>query len=523
MEILLKSSALIAIFYLFYQILLSKETFHQFNRAFLILGIILAFGTPFIIFHINKVPVFSDIIQNGKMLQIIIDRNEDSVLKKVSPQTYNYNFHFLQIIYFIGVFIMLLRFIFSLKTILKTVFNSPKILKDGYNLIEIDQNLTPFSFFKNIIINPSKYTQDEMHDILKHETTHIKQWHTIDIILGNILCIVLWFNPFSYLYKKIIEQNLEYIADSSVVQTENASNYEFLLLRTIVPQFRLQLVNNFFSSPIKKRIAMINSNPSTSVKKLKYLFLIPILSLFFYAFNTEEVYVFDKYPADSTSFVHPVKNYKKISSAFGERIHPILKVKKFHTGIDYLPGKNPEVIASAAGKVISTGYNKDDGNYVIISHSNGYETQYKHLLKSLVSKGQSVEQNQVIGIIGKSGKSIGIHLHFEILKNGKFVDPEPLLPKKYSSIQNILNRLNNRKYIRVKTMSETGEDVIKICALTDTKSDKFPELNTLNNLLDIDNDKLDVINFNEDTTANLFLVFIKNDYDKPAILINTNN
>ncbi len=523
MEILLKSSALIAIFYLFYQILLSKETFHQFNRVFLILGIILAFSTPFIIFHINRVPVFSDIIQDGEILKIIIDKNENSFLRSSIPQTHNYNFYFLQIIYFLGVFIMLIRFIFSLKTVLKTLLNSSKTLVDGYNLIETDEDITPFSFFKNIIINPSKYTQEELHDILKHETTHVKQWHTIDIILGNILCIVLWFNPFSYLYKKIIEQNLEYIADSSVVQTENSSNYEFLLLRTIVPQFRLQLVNNFFSSPIKKRIAMINSNPSTTVKKLKYLFLIPILSLFLYAFNTEEVFVFDKYQIDSVSFVHPVKNYKKISSVFGERVHPVFKVKKFHTGIDYLPGKNPEVIASAPGKVISTGYNKDDGNYVIISHSNGYETQYKHLLKSLVSKGQSVEQNQVIGIIGNSGKSIGIHLHFEILKNGKFIDPETLLPKKYSSIQNILNRLINKKYIRVKTMSETGEDVIKICALTITNSDKFPELDTLNNLSDFDNDKLDVINFNNDTTSKLFLLFKEDDYDKPAILINTNN
>jgi len=116
-------------------------------------------------------------------------------------------------------------------------------------------------------------------------------------------------------------------------------------------------------------------------------------------------------------------NTLRITSGFGYRIHPVLGYRKMHTGVDYGAPTGTPVFAIANGTVIFEGCGEAYGLYVCVRHDNGYESRYSHLSRILVKKGQKVQQRQTIGLIGSTGRSTGPHLFFEIIVNGKHIDP----------------------------------------------------------------------------------------------------
>ena len=121
----------------------------------------------------------------------------------------------------------------------------------------------------------------------------------------------------------------------------------------------------------------------------------------------------------------PLPGYYSVTSPFGNRLHPVLKVYKMHTGIDIAGsgcnGKN--VVAAAGGTVITAGWISGYGNTVVIDHGGGITTLYGHSQKLLVKKGQKVEKGQAIMLVGMTGYATGPHLHFEVRENGKYVNP----------------------------------------------------------------------------------------------------
>lgn len=121
----------------------------------------------------------------------------------------------------------------------------------------------------------------------------------------------------------------------------------------------------------------------------------------------------------------PLPGFYTITSPFGNRLHPVLKVYKMHTGVDIAGsgcnGKN--VVAAADGTVITAGWISGYGNTVIIDHGGGITTLYGHSQKLLVSKGQKVTRGQAIMLVGMTGYATGPHLHFEVRENGKYVNP----------------------------------------------------------------------------------------------------
>ncbi len=141
------------------------------------------------------------------------------------------------------------------------------------------------------------------------------------------------------------------------------------------------------------------------------------------------------------------KNLKRTASGWGWRIHPIYKIKKFHYGIDFTAPRGTKIYATGNGKVVEiskrsrVGY----GNKIIIDHGNGYKTLYAHLDKFNVRRGQKVERGDIIGYVGNTGLSIAPHLHYEVIKNGKKVNPvhyffKDLSPKEYEEMIIISSR-----------------------------------------------------------------------------------
>ncbi|UJF34242.1 M23 family metallopeptidase [Paenibacillus hexagrammi] len=118
---------------------------------------------------------------------------------------------------------------------------------------------------------------------------------------------------------------------------------------------------------------------------------------------------------------------KLVTSNYGYRKDPFTAKPSFHAGIDFGAKANEPVFAAADGKVVSTGTDRFHGNNIIVEHTSGLRTWYMHLNKMFVRKGEHVEKGQKIGLVGSTGRSTGPHLHYEILKNGKSVDPKPYL------------------------------------------------------------------------------------------------
>lgn len=128
----------------------------------------------------------------------------------------------------------------------------------------------------------------------------------------------------------------------------------------------------------------------------------------------------------TVSYNYPLKNIKP-TSLYGVRIHPVTKKSKLHQGIDLKADYGTSVQAVAYGKVIFSGNYQGYGNLISITHANGYTSHYAHLSKISVSIGQLVEPSQIIGEVGDTGITTGPHLHFELRKNGKSIDPSILI------------------------------------------------------------------------------------------------
>ncbi len=138
--------------------------------------------------------------------------------------------------------------------------------------------------------------------------------------------------------------------------------------------------------------------------------------------------------------IQPCNKYKRIASGFGWRMHPILKVRKFHKGLDFAAHRGTPIYAPGDGVIEKTktsygGY----GKQVLINHGFGYQTRYAHMQRFVVKKGQKVKRGQLIGYVGNTGRSTGPHLHYEVIKNGKTVNPvhfffKDLTPEEYEVI-----------------------------------------------------------------------------------------
>ena len=151
--------------------------------------------------------------------------------------------------------------------------------------------------------------------------------------------------------------------------------------------------------------------------------------------------------------IQPVsnKNLKRMASGYGYRIHPIYKTRKLHTGMDFSAKIGTEIYATGNGKISKVRRSKKGyGNYVEINHEYGYKTLYAHMSKSIVKKGQKVKRGEVIGYVGNTGTSVAPHLHYEVHKNGKKIDPvnfyyNDLSTEEYSKMLEISSQ-NNQSF-----------------------------------------------------------------------------
>ena len=191
---------------------------------------------------------------------------------------------------------LLARELWQLYTLVRT---NPSMSREGFVFVPTSATEVPFSFFRYIFYNPEKHPASELPMILEHEKAHGAQYHSLDILLGRFVASLLWISPLSWWYQKSVEQNLEYLADAAAIERiPSPREYQYTLLKVSGNPLTPGLTTSFYSSLIKNRIVMLNSNPSKSIHKAKHLLILPVLALFLMAFAREDVYVIESPAAE---------------------------------------------------------------------------------------------------------------------------------------------------------------------------------------------------------------------------------
>ncbi|WP_299215507.1 M56 family metallopeptidase, partial [uncultured Dokdonia sp.] len=273
-----KSIAILSIFYVIYRIVLQKDTFFSANRHYLLSGIIAAFIVPFIQYThttYRDIPILDTSMMENTSFVATVATSMQPPQEAIIIDWWEIAL----IIYGIGFVVMISRLGIQLISLHKLIAAYPKVYKDGYNYVQItDKTITPFSFFKTICYNPNLHTPKELDMILAHEKIHVRQRHTIDILLTQCILAIQWLNPLAWLYKESLEQNLEFIADNGAIQEVSSSQeYQRTLVKVSSTVVQPALTNNFYHSLIKKRIVMLQKSQSKTISKFKYLIILPVL------------------------------------------------------------------------------------------------------------------------------------------------------------------------------------------------------------------------------------------------------
>jgi hypothetical protein len=278
--LLLKSASIVGLFLLVYALFLQKETLYKANRYFLIAGLVSAICIPFI--TITKIIYVAPITTNGTIF------NE---ITPIAEQGFQPNWWLVALtIYLIGVAIVGGRFCIQLLSLKGFIGKKGSFKKDGICHIKVQDNIAPFSFLNYIIYNPKLHSPSELALILKHEEIHVKQYHTLDVILANLLITLQWFNPLAWIYKNNIEQNLEFLADYSTVENNTCKrDYQLAMVRTSARNSYPEITTNFYQSFIKKRIIMLNKSASNRKNLWKMSFIAPLLLGFIFTFNVKTI------------------------------------------------------------------------------------------------------------------------------------------------------------------------------------------------------------------------------------------
>lgn len=277
----IKVAICLVAFYLFYKLLLSRDTFHAFNRATLLLLMLLSLVLPFVSLSIDEPTVVNNGMVQVEQLLVAGVTGEDTQPASLTLV------QVLFMVYMVGVVVSVGREIVSLAGLYKLISGRDHVTIDnGIRIIVIDGDMAPFSWFNNIVISRSDY-ESGRREILIHEMAHISHHHSLDILLCNVLLIFQWFNPAVWLLRRELRNIHEYEADEAVLASgANAAEYQLLLIRKAVGERLFSMANNLNHNSLKKRITMMLTKRSNPWNRVKVLLTVPVAAVAVVAFAT---------------------------------------------------------------------------------------------------------------------------------------------------------------------------------------------------------------------------------------------
>ena len=277
---LLQVNVGLILFYALYKLVCTRDTFFRSRRFILIVSLVLPFILPFIdvrewlesrdrmimLTHFDYSAVLPEIVVGSEAVET---GNRVFVLSE-----------WIGYLYLAGVVVLLVRLAVQAFSLYRLIVRMPEKEINGVRIKCLNDPSGPFSFFGWIFMNPAAVKEDEISEILTHEMAHVKQHHSVDVLLAEMVSICCWMNPFAWLLKREVRLNLEFLADRKVMEAGFATkSYQYHLLG-LAYNHKYGLSNNFNFSHLKQRIIMMNKKKSNAAGHIKYaLFVLPAFAL----------------------------------------------------------------------------------------------------------------------------------------------------------------------------------------------------------------------------------------------------
>lgn len=296
---IIKVNLSIILFYLCYKLFFQRDTFWMIRRIYLLASVLFSFLYPFMSMGnwLKKQEPIMTAIASIQLDEFII--TPDGVGKESIFTLEN----MLWGIFGLIALLIFFRICIQLFSIIKRRLKGSKEELQGVDIIRMEEKITPFSFFKWIFINPSLHSYSDIAEILVHEQTHVRQWHSIDVIIGQIQTILCWFNPGAWLLEREIRYNLEFLADNHVLKSGfEPKKYQYHLLQLTYEPADNKLANQFNVLPIKKRIKMMNTKKTNKAGLMKYVLIFPIALTMLFVSNLQDMIAATKMYMENVKF-----------------------------------------------------------------------------------------------------------------------------------------------------------------------------------------------------------------------------
>lgn len=269
---ILESGVSLALLSIIYILFLRKETFFRLNRIFLLISVAFSVVLPFLKFQVYepKAIMLAEVTVTPyrNLMEAVTIYGQDlsgTVIQSISSS------RLIILIYIGGLLFFFGRLIFRLIQISILIYKNPVQLIGTVKFVSVNKDFSPFSFLSYIFINPEKRQDTGYEKIVAHEMEHIKQGHTFDVLILEIMTVLQWFNPFMWILKRVIRENHEFLADKAVLNSGISTAYYKQLLLTQAVGIQIDMANNFNSSLVKNRIKMISKMQSSKMANLKYV------------------------------------------------------------------------------------------------------------------------------------------------------------------------------------------------------------------------------------------------------------
>ena len=296
---ILKSAACLAVFYLFYKLLMSRDTFHRFNRFALLGLLVLSSLLPLVEASVNSPAAVQETMLTLEQLLLLADiQPEGESMAAATPYATVLWLRAALLVYLTGIVFFIVRNLCSLARLGRLIRQGKREALNSYlpdrkeknvRLVVHDHDIAPFSWMHWIVI-ARKDLEENGREILIHELAHIRNRHSWDLLLADLCIFVQWFNPAAWLLKQELQNIHEYEADETVLREGvNARNYQMLLIKKAVGTRLYSMANSFNHSSLKKRITMMLKEKSNPWARAKYLYILPLAALAVTAFARPEV------------------------------------------------------------------------------------------------------------------------------------------------------------------------------------------------------------------------------------------
>ena len=268
---LIKANVVLVVLFGFYQLISAGDTFFKWRRLSLLTVYVLSLLLPTI--------DLSVLVNETAPLGNILPRmayNLPEVMVKPTRDAFDWQ-QLAVWLYASVALALLLRVFWQVVVVCRLAQRSERTTLHGTAVCLLTGNYSPFSFFRWIFVNPVNKSPSQVKQILTHEQTHVAQWHSVDALLSQLFVAAFWFNPVAWLMRLQVRNNLEYLADHSVINGgTDKKAYQYHLLAVAYRMNVATITNNFNVLPLKKRIKMMNKQTSNPLARLKYLLFVPL-------------------------------------------------------------------------------------------------------------------------------------------------------------------------------------------------------------------------------------------------------